>query len=355
MTLFSNEASPLISIIIPVYKAEAFLERCLKSALSQTGCSFELLLIDDGSPDNCHVICDDYASKYPNVHVIHKQNGGVSSARNAGLDYAKGEYIVFIDSDDYVDSDYLKQMLHMLHEMEVPEKTLIMTDYQPFSPSGDEKRCFPQPFFIDMKKPPISQQIFRDLVFGFRVFPPYCKLYRRDIIETQHLRFNESIRTAEDFDFNMRYLAFINYLCYNPISTYHYRIDYKHYKPSNHGVLGDSEIKSAHILANGIIEFAKNMGVYNELKPEICRWVARKHYFNRMPMLFAQNETVGKMERKRLFRRLTSDTVYRSSYKEGIKLMRKSTTRTIGVYFDYFEMWYMFYKKLHKRQTKKKR
>lgn len=91
------------SIIIPVYKVEAYLSQCIESILVQTYKDYELILVDDGSPDNCPKICDEYSIKYSFIQVMHKENGGLSSARNAGLYVAKGDYIIFIDSDDYWD------------------------------------------------------------------------------------------------------------------------------------------------------------------------------------------------------------------------------------------------------------
>lgn len=102
--------NPTISIIVPVYKVEAYLHRCVDRLLAQTFTDFELVLVDDGSPDKCPVICDEYAARDNRVHVIHKANGGVSSARNTGLDAACGKYIMFCDGDDYVDSDWCQQL-----------------------------------------------------------------------------------------------------------------------------------------------------------------------------------------------------------------------------------------------------
>lgn len=91
-----------LSIIVPVYNVEPYLRRCIDSILAQTFTDFELILVDDGSPDNCPAICDEYAEKDSRIVVIHKQNGGLSDARNAGLDIARGEYIGFVDSDDFI-------------------------------------------------------------------------------------------------------------------------------------------------------------------------------------------------------------------------------------------------------------
>ena len=99
-----------ISIIIPVYNTEKYLRRCIESVLSQSFTDFELILVDDGSKDSSPQICDEYASQDKRVRVIHKVNGGVSAARNDGLDIAKGEYVTFIDSDDWVEREYLQSL-----------------------------------------------------------------------------------------------------------------------------------------------------------------------------------------------------------------------------------------------------
>ena len=96
-----------VSAIVPVYNVEKYIYRCVDSILNQTFSDFELILVDDGSPDNCPQICDEYAKKDSRIKVIHKENGGLSSARNAGLDIASGEWISFIDSDDWIHKDYL--------------------------------------------------------------------------------------------------------------------------------------------------------------------------------------------------------------------------------------------------------
>lgn len=102
---------PLVSVIIPIYKVEPYLRRCIDSVISQTYTNLEIILVDDGSPDNCPAICDEYAQKDNRIKVIHKRNGGLSSARNAGLDICKGDYISFIDSDDWVSPSYIQTLL----------------------------------------------------------------------------------------------------------------------------------------------------------------------------------------------------------------------------------------------------
>lgn len=102
-----DKCNELISIIIPIYGVEKYIDKCILSVIKQTYKNLEIILIDDGSPDNCPVICDEYARQDSRIKVIHKINGGLSSARNAGLDIATGKYVNFIDSDDWVNEDYI--------------------------------------------------------------------------------------------------------------------------------------------------------------------------------------------------------------------------------------------------------
>ncbi len=104
--------NPFFSIIVPVYKVEEYLDQCVESVLVQTFCDYELILVDDGSPDNCGSMCDSYAEGNLRVKVVHKGNGGLSSARNAGLDIAAGEYLVFLDSDDFWDDETALEHFH---------------------------------------------------------------------------------------------------------------------------------------------------------------------------------------------------------------------------------------------------
>ena len=109
---------PLISIIVPVYKVENYLDRCVQSIVEQTYSNLEIILVDDGSPDNCGAMCDAWAEKDSRIKVIHKENGGGAQARNAGLDCATGEYIGFVDSDDYILPEMYEVLLGVLHSFD---------------------------------------------------------------------------------------------------------------------------------------------------------------------------------------------------------------------------------------------
>lgn len=110
-----------LSVIIPVYRVEATLERCVKSVLAQHVDEMEVILVDDGSPDNCSQMCDEWAKKDPRVKAIHKENGGLSDARNAGIDIAVGDYITFVDSDDYIAEDTYPTLLSKMSDVDLLE------------------------------------------------------------------------------------------------------------------------------------------------------------------------------------------------------------------------------------------
>ena len=107
----SNEKNIILSIILPVYNVEKYIERCVESILTQNREDIEIIIVDDGATDGSPQICDKYAEKISNIKVIHKQNGGLSSARNAGMDVANGKYIYFLDSDDWITEDAIRIIL----------------------------------------------------------------------------------------------------------------------------------------------------------------------------------------------------------------------------------------------------
>ena len=188
---------PLISVIVPIYNVEPYIHKCIDSIVSQTFADFELILVDDGSPDNCGKICDEYAKKDSRVHVIHKKNGGLASARNAGIDVAKGKYISFVDSDDYLDIDFLSAYYNAINDRDVD----IVHSGLRYMPSGNElKESFPINVVlsgIEMieKKPTLSKDV--SIPFSVR----YC--FRNAFLNENNLRFNENIKYAEDTPFNI--------------------------------------------------------------------------------------------------------------------------------------------------------
>lgn len=141
---------PNVSVIVPVYKVEPFLHRCVDSILGQTYSDFELILVDDGSPDNCGAICDAYAVRDSRVHVIHQENGGLSAARNAGIDWAyansDNQWFTFIDSDDWVHREYLQAMLNASQKYSVKQVMCEMLPTAAFTPDED----LPAQYMVEM-------------------------------------------------------------------------------------------------------------------------------------------------------------------------------------------------------------
>ena len=124
------KSEPLVSVIVPIYKVEEYLDACVESILKQTYRNLEIILVDDGSPDNCGAMCDTYANNDSRVIVIHKKNGGLSDARNAGTAVANGEYIVFVDSDDLIEESYVSYSINLLSEN---KGDLLIMPYEKFT------------------------------------------------------------------------------------------------------------------------------------------------------------------------------------------------------------------------------
>ena len=209
--------NPKISVIVPVYNAEKYLHRCIDSILAQTFTDFEMLLIDDGSTDKSGDICDEYAKKDKRIRVFHKENGGVSSARNVGLDNAIGEWICFVDSDDDICSNYIQTFIALqtkqLADLYVVGCNMIMSDTSKKLELKDEYYAFGQiwKFIMDSRK--VS-------MLGV----PWNKLFCAKILRDNRLRFDERISSYEDELFVMSYVLNVNSILTSSLCTYNYLI-----------------------------------------------------------------------------------------------------------------------------------
>lgn len=167
-----------ISVIVPVYKVEPYLSRCLDSIINQTYRNLEIILVDDGSPDRCGEICDEYARQDSRIRVIHKANGGLSDARNHGIDVAIGDYIAFVDSDDYVATDMYEKMLARL---ELDNSDMVVCNYYRF----DEGSAPPKDGYIQLPDRVLTQDEAFDfyLQIGGDYVSAWNKLYKRTIFD----------------------------------------------------------------------------------------------------------------------------------------------------------------------------
>lgn len=200
---------PLISVIVPVYNVQKYLRQCIASILAQTYENFELILVNDGSKDKSGEICDEYAKKDNRIKVFHKENGGVSSARNLGLDKAIGENICFVDSDDWVDENYL-EILTSEHEV-------------PFVVAPVTSTVIESGIFVgkhNIYKKVVEAEVAHDFIFR----APVSKLYDTSIIKEANLRFREDLQMGEDYIFNLNYMLHIECMKVGAkLSGYHHR------------------------------------------------------------------------------------------------------------------------------------
>lgn len=187
---------PLFSVILPVYNAEIYLERCINSILEQDFKDFELIIIDDGSVDSSKSICQGFSSKDPRIRFLSKPNGGVSNTRNCGLELASGKWITFIDSDDYWDKSLLSNYFQYISD---ESSDLIVIGYY----EVDGKQQIPFRLTTDIKLPLIEGLVecTKSSYHGF----VWNRLYRRDLIHSNNIRFDETLSYCEDHYFSYCY------------------------------------------------------------------------------------------------------------------------------------------------------
>ena len=210
------------SVIVPVYGVEKYLNECVESVLAQTYGDFELILVDDCSPDGCPAMCDEWAKKDSRVRVIHKQvNEGLGFARNTGMDAAQGEYILFLDSDDYINVDTLKLCEENLRDNK--DVLVFGMELRYEDAAGNAKWCdliLPEEFYSDTteKKACMFKQLSSN-----KVFPYACnKAYRRQFLMSVPVRF-EKTKLIEDFLFNIGIFGYANVIGAIPQAFYTYR------------------------------------------------------------------------------------------------------------------------------------
>lgn len=216
----------MISVIVPVYKVEKYLRQCLDSLAAQTLDDIEIIIVDDGSPDGCPAICDEYAAKDARVKVVHKENGGLLSARKAGFAASIGDYIGFVDGDDWVEPDTFLNMYNSVREYS-PDMVLseFLCDYGDRAEPSEQ--CFEESFYDRVR---LEKEIFPVMLFDGRFYSfgvnPNCwsKLVRRELIEKNLLPVDERIRMGEDAAFIYPCLLDSQSISCLKTPTYHYRI-----------------------------------------------------------------------------------------------------------------------------------
>lgn len=205
----------LISVIVPVYKVEKYLDRCVKSIVSQTYKNLEIILVDDGSPDNCPAMCDAWGEKDSRVKVFHQTNRGVSAARNTGINFSKGKYIAFVDSDDWIGERFIEVLYSLCQtgEFDISACNVKIVDE-----NGEQlTHCNEESLTVKVVD---SENAFRDVMngIGFRA-TPWNKLYKRSLFE--NIEFPEEKKHEDEF-FTTRIIHEAQKLIYTSECLYYY-------------------------------------------------------------------------------------------------------------------------------------
>lgn len=294
--------NPLVSIIVPVYNAKKYLSRCIDSILGQSFTNFELLLINDGSQDNSGKICDGYAANDNRVRVFHKENGGVSAARNYGLDNATGKYVCFVDADDWVDKDYLKQLLPNAEE----EMVVCSIGYEG---NTNKNLC------ISNKKrnKECIESTLHQMIDHMAICSPCCKIMRRDIIERDQIRFDTDVSAGEDMLFICDYFsAGIENIRTISLPLYHYYVVDN--ESLSHRIV-DFEtteyildcIKERIDKLSGVYEWNKDDGYKRHISTQLYNFIA---YVKSVPSFPKRVKLLKKVIENKHVRVLLADTDY---------------------------------------------
>jgi glycosyltransferase involved in cell wall biosynthesis len=298
---------PEISVIVPVYNVEQFLVQCVETILKQSFGDFELLLVDDGSTDDSGKICDDLEKADSRIKVYHKKNSGVGSARNYGIDRAKGKYLVFVDSDDWIEIDYLNTLYEKICENDndcsVCGYKAVVVD------NGDivmnEVKYIPSFGKIDDRKS--FENILGELIDKKYILSPWSKIYKTDILNNYSIRFDTVRSIGEDLLFNLQYFFHVKKIEGCNYLGYVYRISRD---SSLTNVFGRERIGNTEELFLAGKKFCKDK------KLENCISVFAKYYF-KSHLNFLENR-IKKGDSKTLIDEYISYILIQESMKEAL-------------------------------------
>lgn len=224
------DSKPKVSIIVPIYNVEKYLIKCVDSLVNQTLKEIEIILVDDGSPDNCPKICDDYAKKDTRIKVIHKQNAGVSAARNTGIEVATADWLAFVDADDWVEEDMFEEAYKRTINNDVD--MVLFNFYSNYEKSEIINKKIPQEDFITEDKNIIEQLKLSVLHPMFAPYhtqfacmaAPWNKIFKASIIKENNIKFPLEVKGIfDDGLFNLYYYDYVKKIDFFNKPLYHYR------------------------------------------------------------------------------------------------------------------------------------
>ena len=260
--------NPLVSIIVPVYNVQNSVARCLESICAQTWKNIEVILVNDGSRDESFSICEQFREKDPRIVLVDKSNSGVSETRNCGMSLARGKYVQFVDSDDYLDPDFTERLVTAA---EANNADLVIAPYWMVIPANSSKATqalenLQENLGIDAEKKPDD---IREYGFFYSVL--WNKLYRRDILADHHLQFTSEVRWAEDLVFNLEYILYANVFVSISKAGYHY--------VQNPQSICHTQINLASIVQNKLQVFRyykelyTKLGLYDQVQPQLYKFL----------------------------------------------------------------------------------
>ncbi|MBQ2676711.1 MAG: glycosyltransferase [Clostridia bacterium] len=288
---------PEISIIVPVYKVEDLLDKCVNSILNQTFRDFELILVDDGSPDNCGKMCDEYAKKDSRIRVIHRENGGLSAARNSGLDVAVGKYIGFVDSDDYIHERMYEQLYNNITKHDADVACCGITEQFLSGEHLMYEQCDAMVCDAGKALGTIMQGKYMSYILC-------CKLFKASCLEG--IRFIEG-KLYEDIFFTVDYIQNVSKMVIDNEPLYYY------YRRG--GSITTSAVTQRDY--DLLDAYGKNIELVNEKFPELKSVADFRYFWSRFVLLD---------------RILLSDKPYSHfMYKELVKVLRKNTFKILKI------------------------
>ena len=245
----------MVSVIVPVYKVEDYIRECIDSILAQTYPYFELILVDDGSPDGCGRICDDYAKRDNRIKVVHKVNGGLTSARNAGLEVAKGEWIMHVDGDDWIEPDMIESLIEAA---QITGADMVIGDFVKYGPSAGYNKL---PTWSSDKKKSMTNYI------AYVMTTIWGSIAKRSLYADHSLKSPDGISYCEDFHLIVRLCHFANKIVNVHRPFYHYR-----YRPTSimSNMNGKTEADEQWVYQD-TIRFFKEQGVYEDYR-KVMSW-----------------------------------------------------------------------------------
>ena len=285
---------PKISVIVPIYNAARYVRKCLDTLLAQTYYNYEIILIDDGSSDSSFLICKQYLKKSDKIKLFHKKNGGVSSARNLGITKAEGQWITFVDSDDWVSPYYLEHLIgHISEEIDLVFSYAVLV--------GKDGTLLKEEFPSKMISSDNLEIAFAENALHGHT-SPWSKLYKRDLINQIHLRFDERMHIGEDLLFLYKYILQCNKILISSDTDYFYNYEVNSSLTKRTYSL-ESELSSYYNIFNIITAIISTKQFKNQEALFNINWI-KGYYSRRVLNALYQGKHLKRKERIKLIKQV---------------------------------------------------